>query len=204
MHVHSRYSKDCKTTIEAILKKARNSGLDCVAITDHNKIEGAFKAKEASKDILVIVGEEIETRQGEILAYFVKKRILPDRDISETIDDAKKQGCLVAIPHPFDGYRNNAVGDIDILNRIAKSIDFIEINGHSFPGANQKAKDFASKNKIPLIAGSDAHTPMEIGSAYTLFTEGKISKKTEIFYNTSTLSTLLKLIHVKIHKTLRL
>jgi predicted metal-dependent phosphoesterase TrpH len=204
MHVHTSHSEDCRTSIETVLKKAKNIGLDGIAITDHNEIGGALRAKKRSKGILVIVGEEIETNQGEILAYLVKKRIPPNRDISETIDMAKKQGCLVAVPHPFDGYRSNTVGDINILNRISSKIDFIEVNGHSFPGANKKAITFASKYGIPLIAGSDAHTPIEIGSAYTVFPEGKISKKTEVFYSTSTLGTLLKLIHAKIHKALRL
>ena len=80
MHFHTRYS-DTYTRVSSILKRAERLGIG-VAITDHNEIEGALKARKLAGDLLVVVGEEIKTRQGEILAYSVKKRIPPNRDIS--------------------------------------------------------------------------------------------------------------------------
>ncbi len=202
MHVHSAHSGDSRMPVEEILESARRAGLHGIAITDHNEIAGALEAKRKSKDLIIIVGEEIKTLQGEILAYNIKRRIEPFMTMEETIEAVRKQGGLIAVSHPFDMFRSDAVRNPEVLERIAKNLDFVEINGRSLPESNRKAKEFARRHGIPLIAGSDAHTPMEIGTAYTIFHGKPLCRKTDISVSASTLELLGRLFRTKLYKTL--
>ena len=70
LHSHTIYSRDCLTPVAALIERARALGLDKIAVTEHNNLDGALAAKKLAPD-LVIVGEEIKTTHGEIIAYFV-------------------------------------------------------------------------------------------------------------------------------------
>ena len=72
LHTHTIYSKDCLTRTALLLERARQIGLQKVAVTEHNRLDGALAAKALAPD-LVIVGEEIMTTHGEIIAYFHNK-----------------------------------------------------------------------------------------------------------------------------------
>jgi len=156
---------------DSILKTAVKRGINCISITDHNEIEGAYRVKLFSKNynIFVIVGEEIKTSEGEIIGYFLKKKIPLGLSPEETIGEIKKQGALVAVPHPFDRLRKNKLKTSALL-RILPHVDIIEIfNGRThYPDDNKRALDFARKNKKLMSAGSDSHTPLEIGSTFVI------------------------------------
>jgi hypothetical protein len=70
-HCHTNYSRDSGNRIDHLIKQAREMGIERLAITDHNTISGALKAKEMAPD-LIIVGEEVRTQSGELIAYFVE------------------------------------------------------------------------------------------------------------------------------------
>ena len=172
LHIHTRYSMDCQTPLEKIIKRCRELGIDCIAIADHGTAEGALEMqKMAPPSLKVIVAEEILTTQGEIMGMFLKETIKsPENDRitpQEAVRAIQAQGGLVNIPHPFETIRGSALKD-KYIDEIAADIDLMEVlNSRSpFPANSNKARDFAEKHGIPGGAGSDAHTIYEIGNAY--------------------------------------
>lgn len=168
LHIHTRYSMDCQTPLEKIIKRCRELGIDCIAIADHGTAEGALEMqKMAPPSLKVIVAEEILTTQGEIMGMFLKETIPGGITPQEAVRQIRIQGGLVNIPHPFETIRGSALKD-KYIDEIAVDIDLMEVlNSRSpFPANSNKARDFAEKHGIPGGAGSDAHTIYEIGNAY--------------------------------------
>ena len=177
LHVHTNYSKCSNMKLEVLLKTAKKRGLNGIAVTDHNTIEGALKAKKLNKDrnFEVIVGEEVSTAQGDVLAYYIKKPI-KSTDFFQMADEVKKQNGLIVIPHPFRTAL--AAGHKFKLpfKAIKNKIDAIEVfNARTLPGDNEKANNAADKLNIAKTGGSDSHFKFEVATAYTLF-EGNLRK----------------------------
>jgi predicted metal-dependent phosphoesterase TrpH len=170
LHIHTRYSMDCRTPLEKIIQRCLELGINCIAIADHGTTEGALKIQETAP-FKVIVAEEIMTTQGEIMGMFLKETIKSEANSritpQEAIKRIREQGGLVNIPHPFETMRGSALKD-RYIDEIAGEIDLMEVlNSRSpFPANSNKARAFAEKHGIPGSAGSDAHTVYEIGNAY--------------------------------------
>jgi len=166
LHVHTRYSMDSNTSLEQVIEQCLKTGINCLAIADHGTIDGALKLREIAP-FKVIIAEEILTPAGEIMGLFLNKTIPSEYSVEETIARIREQGGLVSIPHPFDTLRFSAFKN-DWLRKIMDDIDIIEaLNARSLsPGSNTMAKNLARKNGKLMAAGSDAHTPAEIGRAY--------------------------------------
>lgn len=174
LHVHTKYSRDSRNEPALILERAKNLGLDGIAVTDHGTIRGALETKKLNRDrdFSIIVGCEIKTDRGEIGAYNISEEI-KSRELNAAIDEIKSQGGLVWVPHPFDVMRKGVIRK-DALSEITKRIDLIEgFNARTFGLFNKKAQAFAMENKIPMVAGSDAHMPWEIGKGTTEFRDLK-------------------------------
>ncbi len=105
LHVHTITSFDSLVPINKLLNRCKKLGIDRVAITDHNAIDAALEAKVIAPE-LVIVGEEIETSEGELIGYFVSERVPPGLDPIETIERLRAQGAVISVPHPFDVVRS--------------------------------------------------------------------------------------------------
>lgn len=167
LHSHTLWSKDCLMSFETIIRLCQKRGIDRIAITDHNTAEGALAMQKLAPD-LVIVGEEIMTPQGEILAYFVQESVPAGLSPEETIRRLRDQGAVISISHPFDRLRKGAWQEKDLL-RIVDKIDAVEIfNARClFPQDNQRAFEFAQKHGLLGTAGSDAHSVLEYGRAMT-------------------------------------
>ena len=166
LHIHSMHSPDSKSTPEQIIAQCQKAGIDCVAITDHNTIAGSLELKRIAP-FKVIVSSEIHTGEGEIIGYFLEKEIPKKLSAKETVRLIKEQGGLVCIPHPFDDLRGSAI-ERSALYEILPEVDIIEIfNARClYSYHNNMARDLAAKHKLPASAGSDAHTPGEIGRTY--------------------------------------
>ncbi len=166
LHCHTVYSKDSLTSPEAVIRACRRKGIDRIAITGHNTIEGALRLRDLAPE-LVIVGEEIKTTHGEIQAFFIEKCIPPGLSPEETIARVREQGGVVGVSHPLDPTRSEALGE-ENLRRIAHLVDCIEVfNARTtFAVHNRRAAEFACAHHLPGTAGSDAHTAFEIGRAY--------------------------------------
>jgi len=177
-HCHTFFSYDSLASPEEMVDRAIEVGLNCLAITDHNEIEGAKRAKEYAKGkpILIILGSEIKTREGDILALNIKEKIPPFLSAKETIKKIKEQGGFAILPHPFS-FPENFKGN---LKEILKEIDAIEVlNASCFLG-NKKAMDLAKKYNLPFTVGSDAHFPNFLGKVF-LEIEGENLTENEIF-----------------------
>lgn len=198
-HCHSDYSQDSGMTIANIIKACEKSGVTGIALTDHNKIKGALELKRIAPEWLnVIVGEEIETLQGEIIGIFLHEKINPGLSIDETILKIRKQGGLVILPHPFDRLRSKIIPAIKI-EKHAADFDIIEtFNARNvFASDNIKAQMFAENKNKPQICGSDAHFSGEYGKTLvknidcqgpreflkSLKKSGFIEKKTSLLFH---------------------
>ncbi len=166
LHIHTEYSIDCDMSLEQIISRCQEMGIDCIAIADHGTAEGALKMQSIAP-FTVIVAEEILTTHGEIMGMFLKETIPSGLSVEQTISQIKAQGALVNIPHPFDVFRPSVL-DSSKIEISAEQIDLIEVfNSRYFLlRSSVKAQTFAEKYGIPQSAGSDAHTPHEIGNAY--------------------------------------
>jgi predicted metal-dependent phosphoesterase TrpH len=164
LHCHTCHSRDSLLTPAALLAACRRRGLDRVAVTDHNTIAGALEAA-ALDPARVIVGEEILTTQGELLAFFVREQIPPGLSPQDTIARLREQGAFISVSHPFDRARHG--WSVDELQRILPLVDALEVfNARSWSGrANRRAAAFADAAGLPGTAGSDAHTAFELGRA---------------------------------------
>lgn len=163
--MHTCVSKDGSLHPAEVIRVAKRKGLDRIGITDHNLIDGALVAHQLDPEF-VIVGEEILTTHGEILAFFVSEWVPPHRSPQETIERLQAQGAVISVSHPFDRYRPSWTPAM--LETILPGLDAIEgFNARTLQVKyNEKAVAFAAEHLLPVTAGSDAHTAREIGAAY--------------------------------------
>lgn len=167
-HCHTHASKDSLTRPADLIKAARRKGIDRLVITDHNSIAGALEA-QAIDPGLVIVGEEIMTTQGEILAAFVQEEIPAFLSPQETIRRLKEQGAFISVSHPFDEMRAGGWKESDLME-IIPFVDAIEIYNSRcmLPRFNRLAREFAVKHNLAGTVGSDAHAAFEVGRSVLL------------------------------------
>lgn len=171
-HVHTRYSKDSLLCFWPLYLKCRLLKIDAIAITEHNNIAGGIKFKKfcdkRGGHLSVIVGEEIFTREGEIIGLYLHKKIASKMSVENTITEIKKQGGIVYIPHPYDEKRQKTVLSESAIERNSDQIDCIEVfNGRNvFPFYAEIQKNIADKYRLKPVIGSDAHTWIEVGRNY--------------------------------------
>lgn len=163
LHCHTYHSIDSLMLPGEILEKINHNGIDRIAITDHNSIDGALEMATLAPD-RVIVGEEVKTTEGELLGYFVKEEVprgLPPEDAIRALRD---QGAFISVAHPFDRERASH-WDEERLLELLPLIDAIEVFNSRilFSDANKLAEAFATQHGTLRTAGSDAHTVREIG-----------------------------------------
>jgi len=160
--MHTRASLDCRSAPADVLRRARVVGLDRIAITDHDRIEGAFEARELDPE-RVIVGEEVRTSEGlDLIGLYLERHVVPGGSFRQVAEAIHEQGGVVYLPHPFDARRGTTEA---FLEGVADCIDAVEaFNARCHdPAANQRARLWGEARGLPLGAGSDAHLVSEIG-----------------------------------------
>lgn len=171
LHVHSEYSKDSKSKLNDILNECKKKKISCIAISDHNNIEGSLAAKKLAKvkkiEIEVIISSEIKTDAGDVLGYHLTDEIKPDA-FEVVIDKIKSQGGYVCIAHPYDKFQERVGVNIEKISQNLNKIDFFELNARSLSHFNKKTKRLSFTCKKNLLASSDAHMCFEIGNFYTI------------------------------------
>jgi predicted metal-dependent phosphoesterase TrpH len=166
LHVHSTFSRDGTATPEDIIAFAERSGLDGIAITDHNAIGGSLKAFDLVRraGFIVIKGVEISAMEGHVLAYGVAEIIPKGLPIAETVEKIHSVGGIAVAAHP----KRFPSG---MGSEIAKKVKFdaIEVlNGGSSRRDNAQAREIAREKGSPVTAGSDAHELKNVGKSYTI------------------------------------
>ena len=162
LHSHTHYSRDSLNRLADIVRTCRRVGIDRIAITDHNEIAGALKARAYAPD-LVIVGEEVKTTRGELLCLFITEMIPRGTTPDEAIERVHAQGGIVGAPHPLDPLRAGL--GRDVVLRLKDRLDFVEVyNARTLDGRkNEQAAALAAELGLPASVGSDAHLLREIG-----------------------------------------
>lgn len=169
LHVHTCYSYDSLITPEELVFYAKKHGLNGVAITDHDRIDGALNIAKLNiakiSDFLIFPGIEISSLNGHIIGLNVQETIPAKLSVDETVDRIHNAGGIAVACHPITFFRES-------LGRHANSkFDLVEvINASALPFrySVKHGKKLASQLGKPQIAGSDAHYGPEIGCAYTL------------------------------------
>jgi len=163
IHVHTTYSHDALITPKDLIFYAKKRGLDGVAITDHDRIDGALKiAKET--DFLIVPGIEISSLNGHIIGLNVDELVPPKLGVDETLDRIHEAGGIAVACHPITFFKES------LKERISSRFDAIEvINSVAFPFkySVRRSEEIASRLGLVRVAGSDAHYGPEIGYAYT-------------------------------------
>lgn len=170
LHSHTSSSFDSLSDPIALTRAAAARGITHLAITDHDRVDGAQRARDAQiPGITVLVGSEVRTRDGDLIALFIERPIKVGLPPAEAAAAIREQGGLVGIPHPFDGTRGSLLLREEHAE-ITTLVDWIEgWNARLWtPGGNARAATLAATHGIPSVASSDAHSIMEIGNAATV------------------------------------
>lgn len=167
LHTHTKYSYDCNSSFQEIISRCQKKGIDVLGIADHNEIEGAYRMQKMAP-FRVIIGEEIKTRDGEIIGLFIKRHIPQGMSIEDTIKEIKRQGGITYLPHPFDSTTRKTSLKSELFKSVIKDVDIVEVyNGRTvMPQDNKNAKIFAEHYKKIEGMGSDAHIVWEFGRNY--------------------------------------
>ena len=170
-HMHTHFSPDSETDPDKLVKRCLKVGLELIAVTDHNTIEGALKVKDLAP-FPVIIGEEIKTSAGEITGLFLKETIPAGLSPIDTAHRIKDQGGLVSLPHPFDRFRSEVI-DGKAINELIPLLDIVEIfnSRNNLSADDRKAEKFAKEHNLLTSGVSDAHTLMELGRTYVQMPE---------------------------------
>ena len=181
-HVHTFYSgttnfkalsfPESVTSPEAQVEEAIRNGMSVICLTDHDSTMGGVRGRkyalEEKRPIDVVVGEEIMTRDGEVIGLWLNDQIKPQMSIEETIDEIRSQGGITIAPHPFSFYVHCLKDQIFNLD-----LDAIEtINGgHWDPWTNTYAQGVYRRNvkRWAPIGASDAHSVYTAGYTWTDF-----------------------------------
>jgi len=170
LHCHTNASFDSLASPASVVRAAASRGLTHLAITDHDRIDGALRARDAAPaGLTVIVGEEVRTREGDLVCVFLERPVPSGLPVLDAIAAARDQGALVGIPHPFDRYRASLLMNPD-LEDLAERVDWVETWNARLVGrgGNERATTFARTRGLPGIAVSDAHSILEVGVAYSI------------------------------------
>lgn len=164
LHLHSHFSHDGQSTLEQLIDRAHVCGLDRLALTDHNTVEGALKFAEIAPE-LAIVGEEVKTLEGEVIGLFISSRVPHFLAPEDAMDLIHGMGGLTYLPHPLDRSRSHFRPERVV--ELAARIDIIEsYNPWCDAEANRAAAVLAEGLDKVKATGSDAHSADELGRSW--------------------------------------
>jgi predicted metal-dependent phosphoesterase TrpH len=168
LHCHTSASFDCLSRPRDVVRAAAARGLTHLVVTDHDRIDGALAARAAAPaGLTVIVGEEVRTADGDLIAAYLERTVAPGMSAAETVAAVREQGGLVGIPHPFDRLRGSLLMD-ERMSTLVSLVDWVEVhNARLVGGGNERAAALAREHGLAGVAVSDAHSILEVGVAYT-------------------------------------
>jgi predicted metal-dependent phosphoesterase TrpH len=180
LHIHTIYSYDGTAPVAAVLNRAKEVGLNVIAITDHDEIKGSLKAFDLAPrfGIEVIPGIEITTAEGDLLALFVTEKIEPNLSLVGTILKVGEAGGICIAPHPMArGMGMKSLSRASIAqamqhpdaSRILLGIETYNATALDRE-SNAHAQALAAQHPdLTQVGNSDAHTLETIGLGATEF-----------------------------------
>lgn len=182
LHVHTLAS-DGTSSVQQILDHVETVGfLDVIAIADHERIDAALAARDMARDqdrrVGVVVGEEITTRGGHLLALWIERQVPSLKGLAWTIEAIHDQGGIAIPAHPFAPHPMCAQAFalrrlLDGPNEAARPDGLETWNPTAFGKAGHaRAVRFAAERRLAAVGNSDAHIASAVGMAWTSF-EGR-------------------------------
>lgn len=172
LHCHSEHSHDGVDPVEDMLVHAERVGLDAIAITDHDTIEGSLVAADraAAYDIVALTGIEVSSAAGHVLGIDVDAPVPSGLSFHETVDRIHDVGGVAVVPHPYQTLRKGVLADPGVEPDDLAAADALETyNSRFLTGrTNRQAARLAERLEMPVTAGSDAHIAGMVGRAATL------------------------------------
>ena len=180
LQVHTTVSDGMASPEDVVLWASKNTNLDVIAITDHDRIDGAFRAINFAHannlNIEVIAGIEITTLSGHLLGLFLNQPIPPFRSLDRTVEAIRNQGGLSIIPHPMSllppSIRLRTIENMMASGSQRPKVDGIEVINPA-PIQSLWQPQVRKRNTqswhLAETGGSDAHFLKQVGSAVTRF-----------------------------------
>ena len=178
LHMHTDHSDGWPSPDALVGYLCRESRLNVAAVTDHDTLEGAWRAAEIAARMPnapeVVVGEEVSSRQGHIVGLFLTTRVRPGLSARATIDQIHQQGGIAIAAHPF--WRTERQGRRNVVHGVGwdalhLEFDAVEVENGT-PGFylfNQMARRLNEVKAVAEVGNSDAHILDAVGRAYTSF-----------------------------------
>ena len=170
LHNHTRYSPDSRADPAVLVSLARKTGLEGIAITDHNSVGGINVAEDAaSGNILVIPAIEVSTRSGHVLGYGVRQVIPRGLSVADTVERIVSLGGVAVAAHPYRFWSGlgEAVAE-------APFPAYETCNARTLRRGNDRARSTARMRRIGETGGSDSHFAREVGDGITVVNAGTI------------------------------
>lgn len=160
LHVHTARSTDAFTQIGQLAQLCAKAGIDGLAVTDHN-----VAAVELPDGILVIPGIEVSSKNGHVIGLGTSTTIPRGLTADDTIRQIQDLGGLAIIPHPYDLWRPSVKPDL--LTVRPNAVEVVNSSSLFHSVAWKRAREFAGKQGLSIVAGSDSHIPQTLGRAFT-------------------------------------
>jgi len=176
LHLHTTYSDGTATPEETLNFCLTRTALRVVAITDHDTIDGALRARRYAEenhdvfaDLHVIVGEEISAREGHVIGLFLEDWIPPGLDAAHTIEEIHRQGGIAIAAHPYTNLMkwNSLVGVGDLI--LSLPFDAVEIRNSNFTEFRANRKAARRLGDKAQTGSSDGHFLESVGRCFTSF-----------------------------------
>ena len=167
LHLHTDYSYDSDISLDILVRFVEAEGIGCVAVTDHDTIDGALRFRRRTQ-AQVIVGEEVSTRDGHLIGLFLQERVRPGMSARQTAETIREQGGLVLLPHPFVQAFSCGLGDVSW--QIVDLVDAVEVNNaqNFLRRPDRRARRFADRHELVKFVGADSHMSMSIAPCYQM------------------------------------
>lgn len=166
LHVHTEYSRDCKTRINEIVERCHEAGLDGYAIADHDTVEGIDEALTGKDDLVVIPGVEITSSGGHVLGLGVKELIPSSLTVKETVKKIHQKRGIAVLAHPY-GIPRSWVNIDDVKGSDFDAIEVANAAQIPYSYIRKLNQALADELRLPATAGSDSHIPETVGRCYT-------------------------------------
>ncbi|MCX6022491.1 MAG: hypothetical protein NTZ05_12320, partial [Chloroflexi bacterium] len=180
LHIHTDVSDGMMTAAAVLDYLEQRTAVDVIAVTDHETVDGGLRtrdlAERRSSRIQVIVGEEITTRSGHLLALYLERTVPRFLSLADTLQAIHEQGGIAIAPHPMSpltfSIGQRALEAVMASPHPGVYLDALETHNHSIAGrviAGKAARLNRDRYRLAATGSSDAHFPPHLGAAVTWF-----------------------------------